>query len=165
MSDRILDKVSMQSVPRVRFGADLGFRGWEEVTLDRMENRALTFTGRQLCMHWNHMPTGEALCIRLWQRRKSGFALSFTTRLGDRWGTEAVAVDSLGEAMSFLEDYCAQPPGLAGTADQLIESILTLQMTVNFTQIFSALVGEALAAWSDLGPAPAKSRVTEKASA
>ena len=165
MSQMTLDKISLDSVRSPAFGADLVVRAWEDVALDRIENPPLQFSGRRLTRHWNRLYSGEDLSVSLWQRSTSGYVISFTTWVAGLLRTESVVVESAAEAMCILDGYRAHPPPSVAPADQLIESILHLRMTANFTQVFAALVGEALATWSDLDHPMQQDRLNEKASA
>lgn len=165
MSDRILGKVSKDRPRTPQFGADLESKGWEEVTADRVDNPPIRFAGRQLTRHWTGIFATEALSITLWQRKKSGFVIAFTANVAGVLTLDSVAVDSLVEAMIFLEDYCAHPLIGIPPADRLVDSILHLHRTLTYTQVFSGLVGEALAAWSAQGHAIALGSVKEKAQA
>jgi hypothetical protein len=67
--------------------------------------------------------------------------------------------------MIFLEDYCAHPLLSPPPMERLVDSILHLHRAITYTQVFSAVVGEALAAWSVHGLNPPPGRTKEKAQA
>jgi hypothetical protein len=147
------------------FGADLESKGWEEVTLERVDDPPIKCACRQLTRHWAVIFSGEVLSVSLWQRKKSGFIISFSALVSRGLKTDSVAVESLAEAMTFLEDYCAHPLVPPPPVERLVDSILHLQRTLTYTQTFSALVGEALSAWSVHGLNPGSGRIKEKAQA
>lgn len=165
MSHRILGKMAKERLRTPTFGADLESKGWEEITLERVDNQPLKFAGRQLTHHWASMFPNEVLHVSLWQLNKSGFVVSFSACLGGALCTDSVVVDSLAEGMTFLEDYCAHPPHSPPPAERLVDSILHLHRTLTYTQAFAPLVGEALSAWSVYGHTPVRGKVKEKAQA
>lgn len=165
MSHRVLRKVSKDRPRTPLFGADLESKGWEEVALDRADNLPISFAGRQLTRHWAGVSSGEVLSVSLWQRKKYGFVVAFTACVAGEIRSDCVAVDSLVEAMIFLEDYCAHPPVSAPPSERLVDSILHLHRSITYTQVFGALVGEALAAWSCQGRTLPQGRFKEEAQA
>ena len=147
------------------FGADLRLMAWEQVSLDRLSGDPLCFSARQVARHWNRLYSGERVTISLWQRKKTGFAVSFTACVGGRLLTQSSVVDSLGDAICFLEDYCTRLPEPTPMAEYLMESILQLQRVLEFSDVFQALAGEALAAWTDHDQTHDKHLLFHKASA
>lgn len=131
------------------FGADLRPMAWEQVSLARLSGDPLSFPARQIARHWNRLYTREAVTISLWQRKKAGYAVSFTTCVAGRLLIQSSIVDSVGDAICLLEDYCARLPEPAPMPEYLMESILQLQRIVEFSDVFQALAGEALADWMD----------------
>ena len=147
------------------FGADLETKGWEETSLERVDSQPLKFAGRQLTHHWAPMFSNDILHISLWQRIQFGFIVSFSAYLDGELRTESVVVDSLAEAMTFLEDYCAHPPHSPPPVEHLVDSILHIHRTLAYMQAFALLAGEVLSAWSIYGHTPIQGKIKERAQA
>ena len=150
MTRTMIGKVAVLSKRVVPFGADLVPRGWEQVLLDRVDAPPLDFAGCQISRHWTRLYDDSVIGITLWQRPRSGFAVAFTVCTDGVLSSDAVAVDSLAEAVTFLEDYCALPPPPPHIAGPLCDALMRMQKTAHFAQAFAFLVGEALAAWTAL---------------
>lgn len=165
MSHGILGKVLNDRPRAPSFGADTEPKGWEEVIATRVDRPPVKFAGRQITHHWARIFSGEVLAITLWERSKSGYQVLFTAFVAGELRTDSVAVDSILEAITFLEDNCAHPMSGAAQTDQLIDSVLHLYRSMTYSRIFAALAGEALAAWSIYGQVGPQGRVKEKAQA
>ena len=152
MTKTMIGKVAVQSNRVVPFGADLVPKGWEQVSLCRADAPPLDFAGCQIAHHWTRLHDASVITVTLWQRSRSTFAVAYSSCIDGVLCTDAVAVDSLAEAVTFLEDYCALPPSAAPVAGPLCDTLMRIQKAAHFAQAFAFLVGEALAAWTDRNP-------------
>lgn len=145
-----------RSHPRSERGSDLTLGPLEQAALERLSGARLTFAGRRVAHHWHRMPWGQDMAITLWARQKSGFVVAFDTFDEGQVRPHAAVVDSVEDAICFLEDYCTRLPELFLQTDQIIQSLLALHRAASFRQAFLSLVGEALAAWIDLPEKPGR---------
>jgi hypothetical protein len=68
-----------------------------------LSGEPLCFSARQIARHWSRLYTGEPVSISLWQRKKSGFAVSFTTCIAGRLMTQSSFADTLEDAICVVE--------------------------------------------------------------
>ena len=128
--------------------------GWCDVALPRLNRSALAFNGTLVCCHRRDFNAHVTLELSLWRRRLTGLVISYPVCTADGITGDAVLVDSVDEAMRYLEDLCAFPPPHDPPSGTLLEGLLQVQRGAQFHQAFSTLVGEALADWSALDPTP-----------
>lgn len=128
--------------------------GWCDVALSRPDRSALAFTGTLICCHRGAFDARQTLELSLWRRRLTGMVIGHPICTADGFVGDAVLVDSLEEAMRYLEDLCAYPLQPDPPSGTVLERLLEMQRRAQFHQAFSSLVGEALAEWSALELSP-----------
>jgi hypothetical protein len=150
MSRTVADQIMRHTRGRLPFGTDLVSKGWEQVHLNRVDAAPFSFVGCQISHHWRRWKEDDALHVTLWRRQPMGFAVEFSVFGNGALHDDAVCVDSLAEAMIFLEDLCAVPLPLSEVSGPLCDALLQIQKVVTFGQAFAFLVGEALSDWTHI---------------
>jgi len=165
MSRTVADQILRHPVGLLPFGADLVSKGWEQVHLTRVDAAPFSFVGCQVTYHWRRWKGDDALHVTLWRRQPIGFALEFSVIIDGALRNDAVCVDSLAEAMIFLEDICAVPLPLAEVSGPLCDALLQIQKVVTFGQAFAFLVGEALSDWMQIDQSHGQNTLPQRVTA
>lgn len=147
--------------PNFPSGAELSPGPSEQVALPRLSGAELSFTGRRLTRHWQVLPSGETLSVALYARGKGGYVVAFDTWREGAIAPHAAGVDSLEDALCFLEDYCTRLPEAGAVGEGvvqpvLVQSVIAMHRTAAYRAAFLSLVGEALSAWVDLPKRPGR---------
>lgn len=146
------------------YRVDLTCGPLEQVALDRLSGAKLTFTGRRIARHLLGLPWGEAMEISLWAKQKTGYVIGFQVFGEAGLRPHAAAVESLEDAVCFLEDFCSRLPEPSLQGESYEETLVMLQRAITCRTSFLTLVGEALAAWVDL-PEKTGRKTQQKANA
>ena len=133
------------------YGKGLALNDWSDVSLPRPGQSPLRFNGLRLSHHRHRFSAQIDLEVSLWRRRLTGWVIAYPISTGAEIASDAVLVDSLDEAMRYLEDLCAFLPLQTPCPPETpVEKLLQLQQWAQFHHAFSSLVGEALANWSEV---------------
>jgi len=159
-----MPRMSLRQDQATPDGADMTCGPLEQVALDRLSGAKLTFTGRRIALHHLTLPWGAAASIALWAKQKSGFVIAFQVFGDEGLRPHAAGVETLDDAICFLEDFCTRMPDPVLQGASYEETLLTLQRTITFRTTFLTLVGEALADWIDL-PQKTGRKTQQKATA
>lgn len=136
---------------------------WSDIVLARADRAALSFTGVLLQAHQRPYQAGLLLEVTLWRRRLTGFVIGYPVSvMAGRVGSDAVRVDSVAEAILYLEDLCAIPPAV-DLRPLSLDALVQAHQISRFNQVFSALVGDVLADWAALDAISGSSRIPQQA--
>ena len=135
---------------RLMFGAGTAEAGFVGVALARPDRSPLSFTGKLLFRHRRLFRNDQTLELTLWRRKLTGFVIGYPICTKGYIGADAVLVDSVAKAIHYLEDLCAFPPPIDPPPKPSLDVLLLVQQIAHLNQVFSSMVGEALADWVTL---------------
>ncbi len=128
---------------------------WGQACLPRAGKSDLRFAGRRL--FWLDRPceSGPNASIALWEQKKGGYALGWTTFHDGQIVPQAVVLASLSDVMDHLEDTCASlgrdpitcPDDLSTSQFSLLAFISDVKHRASFQRSFTAIASEALSVW------------------
>lgn len=137
---------------------------WSDVALARADRAPLAFTGALLLVHRRAFQTGLMLELSLWRRRLTGFVIGYPVFAREAGvASDAVRVDSVAEAILYLEDLCAFPQPMDQARPLSLDALMQAHRIAHFHQVFSALVGDALADWATLDATTGTPRIPQQA--
>jgi hypothetical protein len=142
---------------------DDGALPWSDIVLARSDRSPMSFTGALLQAHQRPYQNGLLLAVTLWRRRLTGFVIGYPVCvMAGRVDSDAVKVDSVAEAILYLEDLCAIPPSIDPRPLSL-DALVQAHQISRFNQVFSALVGDVLADWTAFDAISGTSRIPQQA--
>jgi hypothetical protein len=117
------------------------------------------FSGTALARAQTDAGNDSDLFVELWARRKGGFTVSFSRWTGTGWHPDAYNAPTLSAAMDQMESICATQNGAtdalpSSCPNAFVDQITKTARLYNQLNLFQALVGRALDAWTDIEQAP-----------